>query len=613
MLANADVAIWAYGADRTISNYYIFNPGAATTTITLGARRDLAGNIDPLLLAGPNDPYDLTFTGNSFINTAQTTTIVVPDSNTLVALTGSIGEFNALSAAGAGFIKTGYGELALAGNNTYTGVATINVGTVRAQSNTALGASRNTEMRLLVQTNGATGSYGLTFVSSAVLGLAAVTDSTLATAFTSATTAAQLQTALNNLASIGGIGGSVTVTLTTETLGASTFNVFNIVFGGALAGLSAGALTVQAGTYLPAVAAPTVIIPGSTATGVTVAAGAGLLLDGSLSIDNKPLTLTSGSVQGSGYVGSTGAGFAGAGSLRALNGNSTWGNGQTQMRLTGTGFNVTVGANSATDSLSLNGQVAQNAANVSGLNKVGLGVVALGGTVANTYAGSTIVNDGTLALSKSSGLNAFGGTLIVGDNLGAGTDTLRLDAGEVIPDATTPTINSTGAIVASALQATSATNETQQIVFGGTATAGTYTVSGGPITGTLTLPFNATGPQLQAALNAAGVLPGGTFARVTTTGTTPNFTHQITFVGLASDPNLVTVNITGLTGGTPTMAPSTISNYLATGRETFGATTIMIGTSQSGSIDMTAGGGASRLLLGGDVSAIRTCWKRARR
>ena len=54
-----------------------------------------------------------------------------------------------------------------------------------------------------------------------------------------------------------------------------------------------------------------------------------------------------------------------------------------------------------------------------GLTKNGAGTVTVSGTAANTYTGITTVNNGTLVLAKTAGLNAFGGPLVIGDGLGA--------------------------------------------------------------------------------------------------------------------------------------------------------------------------------------------------
>ncbi len=79
--------------------------------------------------------------------------------------------------------------------------------------------------------------------------------------------------------------------------------------------------------------------------------------------------------------------------------------------------------------LDLSAVIADNGEAV-GLTKSGDGVLTLLGTTANTFTGTTYVNDGTLVLAKSDGVNAIAGNLIVGD--GRGTDILQLNANEQI-------------------------------------------------------------------------------------------------------------------------------------------------------------------------------------
>lgn len=78
--------------------------------------------------------------------------------------------------------------------------------------------------------------------------------------------------------------------------------------------------------------------------------------------------------------------------------------------------------------------------------KTGTGTMRLSGSSANTATGVT-VNDGTLALAKSVGVNAVAGAITIGDGAGAvDSDVLRLDQSNQIAQvaADTLTINSTG-------------------------------------------------------------------------------------------------------------------------------------------------------------------------
>ena len=75
------------------------------------------------------------------------------------------------------------------------------------------------------------------------------------------------------------------------------------------------------------------------------------------------------------------------------------------------------------------------------LTKAGAGTLVFSGAGANTYTGSTTINEGTLELSKTAGVNAIGGVLVIGD--GVGIDSVKLTASNQIADLQTVTINST--------------------------------------------------------------------------------------------------------------------------------------------------------------------------
>jgi hypothetical protein len=110
----------------------------------------------------------------------------------------------------------------------------------------------------------------------------------------------------------------------------------------------------------------------------------------------------------------------------------------------------------------------------------------------------------------------------------------------------TLTVNDANATISAQL------TETQTVVIGGTPTGGTYTLSGGPLTGTTgTIPYNGTALQVQTALQA--VAPAGCTVTVTQTGSSPNFTNTVTFTGLTASATALTYSTAGLTGGSPTI------------------------------------------------------------
>lgn len=99
--------------------------------------------------------------------------------------------------------------------------------------------------------------------------------------------------------------------------------------------------------------------------------------------------------------------------------------------------------------------------------------------------------------------------------------------------------------------------EVQTLTTTGTPTGGFYYISwtsGGVTQRTDALAYNAGQSAVQAALRS---LKGLEQVTVVTTGTTPNFTHTITFTGVPL-PNQLLVEDAGLTGGTtPAVTPAT--------------------------------------------------------
>src|SRR5690606_35488805 len=98
---------------------------------------------------------------------------------------------------------------------------------------------------------------------------------------------------------------------------------------------------------------------------------------------------------------------------------------------------------------------------------------------ANTHSGSTVVNAGTLSLSKTSEVNAIGGNLTVGDGSGgAAADAVQLTAANQISDSSVVTISGSGQLnlngYSETVSSISGASSAGQIALG----AGTLTVAG---------------------------------------------------------------------------------------------------------------------------------------
>lgn len=98
--------------------------------------------------------------------------------------------------------------------------------------------------------------------------------------------------------------------------------------------------------------------------------------------------------------------------------------------------------------------------------------------------------------------------------------------------------------------------EVQTVTINGTPTGGYYTLTFNDRDGndhtTVPLTYNATAGAVQSALRS---LPGLSSVTVSATGTSPNYTHSVTFTGV---PNPSPLSYTsGLTGGTPTITVTT--------------------------------------------------------
>src|SRR5205823_4188794 len=112
------------------------------------------------------------------------------------------------------------------------------------------------------------------------------------------------------------------------------------------------------------------------------------------------------------------------------------------------------------------------------------------------------------------------------------------------------------------------------ITFAGTTAGNSYTINvGGPIATAVTAVVTDTAAQLQARLNAPGVLAAGiTGVRVFQLGGSPNFTNVIVF---NTTTNVLPMSVTNPTTGTTTV--TTLVNGGLLGRQTVAGLTMQAG------------------------------------
>ena len=251
--------------------------------------------------------------------------------------------------------------------------------------------------------------------------------------------------------SIGGSGG-----LTKQGSGTATLSASN-GYGG-LTLVQAGRLIVAANNAL-----------GATGSGTVVSNGAALGLQSVNYSTAEPLTIS-------------GTGISSSGALYVVSGSNTFAGAITL------GADSSIGVNTNL-SLTLNGAISGGFS----LTKTGAGVLAFGGSSANTYGGTAWINQGTLVLAKSAG-TAVPNDLVIGDGTNAAT--ARLDAAGQLCSACDVTVRESSLLNLNGYSAT---------IGGLTLSSGTA-ASGA---GTLTLSGNVAGTGNQSATISGNLNLGG--------------------------------------------------------------------------------------------------------
>ncbi|HJZ58946.1 MAG TPA: autotransporter-associated beta strand repeat-containing protein, partial [Gemmataceae bacterium] len=320
----------------------------------------------------------VTFTGPTTINVSGTQQIQNGIAAASLNIIGSISD--ATPTGNFTLTKVGLGTLTLSGVNTYGGQTLVQQGVLQSNSPRALGT--RSEVQTVTVTGSTTGTFTLTFNGQTTNPIAAVAA------------ASMVQNELNALSSIGGVGGSVSVTQS----GSPGNLTYTITFGGKLVIGDQNEMTASGsgGTN----AAVTTIQNGSLDTIVT--SGAALELRSDLELE--PVTINGDGFQFNQH-------FTGA--LRNVANANVY---------TGTltlGTNTTIGADSGT-TLTIGSKAGllgtgtvTDGANSFSINKELPGTLALAS--ANTYDGLTRVFAGALRVEDALALGTPGNGTVVTD------------------------------------------------------------------------------------------------------------------------------------------------------------------------------------------------------
>jgi autotransporter-associated beta strand protein len=459
-----------------------------------------------------------TFTGPMTLTGGSKTFTV--NNTALTTFAGVIGQqFNA------GFTKAGTGNLAVSGNNTFTGAVNVTGGTLTLRHQNALGANNtwgnsvSNGATLALENNISVKEDGFTFSGNGVSGLGALRNvsgnNTLdafidlggATTFTSTTgslTLAGTVTANHALTLNSANNSSITVSASIQ--GNQSINktgAGTLTYSGSSANVFSGTTTVNQGTLVlnktagaSAIAGDLIINNGGTvrldASNQIVDSGANIRVNqgGTLNLNNQSdaiysLTLTGGTVStGTGTLTLANTG-SGALTTNAASASATI-SGRLALDAYSHAFAIADG--SASDDLLLNASLTGSGQ----LVKTGAGTLTFAG-VSNDYTGSLFLNEGALRFvtdnifTASTDLTIAGGTLFLNDTAQR-FDSLTVTGNSVIDFGASSLLNLNSLSIASGATLT-ITNWTESIDYfysqfaPGTADLSRITFASAPVSG----------------------------------------------------------------------------------------------------------------------------------
>ncbi|MFO0880161.1 MAG: Ig-like domain repeat protein [Gemmataceae bacterium] len=371
------------------------NGSAATGTrvVGSGAALEIDGSIAPVNVGNENlflNGTGINGTGallninntNSWAGpiTLESNTSMGADAGTRLNITGAVSDPTPLIVPAASLTKVGTGTVSLRTANPYGGYTYVNEGILNISNAGALGTTAAELQQIVLNASGTVGTYTLTFNGETTAPLPYNIPANGGVGPT-----ASVQNALNALASINGVSGSVTVT--------GTFGTnFQVTFGGSL--LRRNVTPILAVGFNGVNPVVTTLRDGPE--GTIVASGATLQVENSTIVSTEDLTLS-------------GQGFTNLGALHSAAGSNSWFG---PLHLAADTFIGAAGG--STVSL---GTGIDEIGGSWDLTKVGTGIVGFAGAASNTYTGLTQVNEGTLLLNKSSSAVAVPSDLRIGDTV----------------------------------------------------------------------------------------------------------------------------------------------------------------------------------------------------
>ncbi|MBB5030452.1 autotransporter-associated beta strand repeat-containing protein [Prosthecobacter vanneervenii] len=570
------------------------NGYSGTTTVSAGTL-SITGDINSSATIAVSGGSLTTSGADKLANAAAVTvsggTLTVGGSDTIGTLTMSSGTIGGTATLTATTYDLSGGTV-----NGNLGTGTINSsGTVALNGTAAAGTVNVTAGTLTLGASSAINSATAVSVSGGSLALGA--SNQIGDSATVTVSGGTLAMGTNNdtisvlSLSSGTVSGSGTLTATTYTLsggtvnanlGTGTINSSGTVAlnGTAAAGtvnVTAGTLTLGASSAINS--ATTVSVSGgSLALGAsnqignsaTVTVSGGTLAMGTNNDTISVLSLSSGTVSGSGTLTATTYGLSGG----------------------------TVDANLGTGTINSSGTVALNGTAAAGTVNVTAGTLTLGASSAINSATAVSVSGGSLALGASNQIGNSATVTVSGGTLAMGTNNdtisvLSLSSGTVSGSGTlTATTYGLSGGTVDANLGTGTINSSGTVALNGTAAAGTVNVTAGTLTLGASSAINSAtavsvsgggslvlGASNQIGNSATVTVSGGTLAMGTNNDT-------ISVLSLSSG----TVSGSGtLTATTYTLSGGTVNANLGTGTINSSGTVALNGTAAAGTVNVTAG------------------------